>query len=173
MADINVQNFRERIFEMGSRGRRSAAELSAVMLESKQVSTNPPSELSDAQAAVWRDAVSSMRGDKLARGAYPILVAYCRHVCRARMLESLISAFKLEAVKEDLNNLPYLDKLLAMAERETRAATACARALRLTPQSIMHARTAGRPSREFTGRYVGQDEDEARCALNDHKPPWD
>jgi hypothetical protein len=78
-----------------------------------------------------------------------------------------------EAVKEDLNNLPYLDKLLAMAERETRAATACARALRLTPQSIMHPRTAGRPSHEFTGRYVGQDEDEARCALNDHKPPWD
>jgi len=40
--------------------------------------------------------------------------------------------------------LERLDRLLAMAERETRAATACARALRLTPQAQMHPRRAGR-----------------------------
>jgi hypothetical protein len=91
------------------------------------------------------------------------------------MLEGLISSFRLEVLREDETGtvLPQLDKLFAMAERETRAATACARSLRLTPQSVMHPRTAGRPSHEFTGRYVGQDEDEARLALNDHKPPWD
>jgi hypothetical protein len=31
-----------------------------------------------------------------------------------------------------------------VADRESRAVLACARALRLTPQSQMHARTAGR-----------------------------
>ena len=40
--------------------------------------------------------------------------------------------------------LERLDRLLAIAERETRAITACARALRLTPQAQMHPRTAGR-----------------------------
>jgi hypothetical protein len=160
---------------MGTRGPKSAAELSVASVEPRRASTDPPSELSDAQAAVWRDAIRSMRGERLTRGAYPILIEYCRHVCRSRMLEGLISGFRLEVLKRDETGtvLPQLDKLLAMAERETRAATACARALRLTPQSIMHARTAGRPSHEFTGRYVGQDEDEARLALNDHKPPWD
>ena len=156
---------------MGSRGRKSAAELSVVSVEPRRAATNPPPELSDAQAAVWRDAVGSMRGDRLTRGAYPILVAYCRHVCRARMLESLIAAFSLEAVKEDLNNLPYLDRLLAMAERETRAATACARALRLTPQSQMHARTAARRPHDHFG-YSHLDN-----RLNDHddirKKPWE
>jgi hypothetical protein len=40
--------------------------------------------------------------------------------------------------------LERLDRLRAIAERETRAITACARALRLTPQAQMHPRTAGR-----------------------------
>jgi hypothetical protein len=45
--------------------------------------------------------------------------------------------------------LELFDKLLAMAERETRALTAAARALRLTPQAQMHPRTAGRQLRNM------------------------
>jgi hypothetical protein len=48
--------------------------------------------------------------------------------------------------------LERLDRMLAMAERETRAALACARALRVTPQSQILPRTAGRLAIEDTGR---------------------
>ena len=40
--------------------------------------------------------------------------------------------------------LERFDRLLAMADRETKAVVATARALRLTPQAIVHPRTAGR-----------------------------
>src|SRR5262245_21416657 len=103
----------------------------------------PPPELTDAQAAVWRDAVSSMPGNWLQRGAYGILIEYTRHVCRARLLEGQVARFEEEWLKED-GGLERFDKLLAMAEREGKAALACARALRLTPQAQMHPRTAGR-----------------------------
>src|ERR1044072_9909193 len=113
---------------MGTRGRKSAAELSVAPFTSPRVSLGPPVELTDAQAAVWRDAVASMRNGQLTRGAFPILIAYCRHVCRARTLENLIDGFSIDRLKGDSDYLPIFDKLLAIAERETRAATACARA---------------------------------------------
>ena len=129
------------------RGRKSAAEVemgSLVVDVSRQLPLPPPAELTDAQAAVWRDAAASMSGGNwLTRGAAPILVEYSRHVCRARLLERMISDFQPEWLKVD-GGVERLDRLLAMAERETRAATACARALRLTPQSQIGPRTAGR-----------------------------
>ena len=125
-------------------GRRSAADLATVVIDAGQRQpAPPPAELTDAQAQVWRDVVGSLPGNWLTRAAHPILVAYCRHVCRARLLERQIAEFEVEWVRAH-GGLERLDKLLAMAERETRAATACARALRITPQSQMHPRTAGR-----------------------------
>jgi hypothetical protein len=77
------------------------------------------------------------------RAAFPVLIEYTRHVCRARLLEAQIERFQIEWTKVE-GGLDRFDRLLAMAERETRALTACARALRLTPHSVMHPRTAGR-----------------------------
>jgi hypothetical protein len=59
------------------------------------------------------------------------------------LLEMQIAQFEPEWTSVD-GGLERLDRLLAVAERETRALTACARALRLTPQAQMHPRTAGR-----------------------------
>ena len=50
------------------------------------------------------------------RGAYGILIEYTRHVCRARLLEGQVAR-----LKED-GGLERFDKLLAMAEREGKAA---------------------------------------------------
>ena len=102
-----------------------------------------PSELTDAQGAVWRDTVGSLPGYWLTRAAFPILIAYCRHVCRARLLEMEISRFDAEWVAVE-GGLQRLDRLLAMAQRETVAVIATARTLRLTPQAQMHPRSAGR-----------------------------
>lgn len=126
------------------RGRKSAAELTTVVIDRlRRTPARAPAELTDAQAAVWRDAAASMPGDWLSRGAFPILTEYCRHVCRARLLEAMVARFEAEWTAVD-GGLERLDKLLAAADRETRAVTACARALRLTPQAQMHPRTAGR-----------------------------
>src|SRR5262245_58276345 len=120
---------------MAKRGRKSAAELvmtdTLVVDVTRGMPSPAPPELTDAQAAVWRDAVASMPSRWLQRGAYPILVALCRHTCRGRLLEQQIARFKMEWLKAE-GGLERLDRLLHMAERETKAAIACARALRLT-----------------------------------------
>lgn len=128
---------------MRQRGRRSTADISVVVDITRRPPAKPPAELTDAQATIWRDAAAAMPGDWLGRGAFPVLVEYCRHVARARLLEAQIAKFEPEWLAVD-GGLERLDKLMAMAERETRAALSCARALRLTPQATMHPRTAGR-----------------------------
>src|SRR5262249_34935861 len=72
-----------------------------------------------------------------------ILIEYTRHVCRARLLEQEIAHFQQEWLAA-VGGLERFDRLLAAADRETKAAIACARALRLTPQSQMHPRVGGR-----------------------------
>ena len=129
---------------MRHRGRKSSAALSTVIIDAgRQMPALPPAELTDAQAVVWRDVIGSLPGGWLTQAAHPILVAFCRHVCRARILELQIARLGPEWTRLDCG-LERLDRLLAVAERETRAITACARALRLTPQAQMHPRTAGR-----------------------------
>ena len=129
---------------MRHRGRKSSAALSTVVIDAgRQMPALPPAELTDAQAVVWRDVIGSLPGGWLTQAAHPILVAFCRHVCRARMLERQIARLEPEWTRLD-SGLERLDRLLAVAERETRAITACARALRLTPQAQMHPRSAGR-----------------------------
>ena len=129
---------------MRHRGRKSSVELSTVVIDAGgQMPSVPPAELTDAQAVIWRAVIGSLPGGWLTQAAHPILVAFCRHVCRARMLELQIARLEPEWTRLE-SGLERLDRLLAVAERETRAITACARALRLTPQAQMHPRSAGR-----------------------------
>ena len=129
---------------MKQRGRRGANDIATVVIDvGKRMPPAAPSELTDAQADVWREVAGALPGSWFTRAAYAVLIAFCRHVCRARLLEMQIAKFEPEWAAAD-GGLERLDKLLAMAERETRAVTACARALRLTPQAQMHPRTAGR-----------------------------
>src|SRR5262245_38408584 len=103
-------------------GRKSQAELAMpgplLVDVSRRMPAPPPAELTDAQAAVWRDVVASVPGNFLLRGAHAVLIEYCRHVCRARLLEQTIAHFELDWIKHD-GGLERLNLLLAMAERET------------------------------------------------------
>lgn len=128
---------------MGKRGPRSSADLAVkpVLIETRRPA--PPADLGEAEAEVWRDTVGTMPLGWFCRAQYPILAAYCRHAVRARQLAALIAEFQPEWVKEE-GGLQRLDKLLAMAERETRAMTACARSMRLTHQAQIQPRGAGR-----------------------------
>ena len=125
-------------------GPRSAAELATVVIDvGRRMPLRAPAELTDAQADVWRSTVGSMSGNWLNRAAVPVLVEYCRRTCRSRLLEQQVAAFEVEWLRAE-GGLERFDRLLAMADRETKAITACARALRLTPQAQMHPRTAAR-----------------------------
>jgi hypothetical protein len=113
-------------------------------------------DLTVAQADVWRATTAAMADKFLTKAAYPIMIEYCRHVCRARLLEKQIESFESEWLKAE-GGLERLDRMPAMAERETRSMTACARALRLTPHAQMHARTGARMARD----------------ASDGRRPWD
>jgi hypothetical protein len=126
-------------------GRRSRSELEmtgTVLVDvTRAMPPRPPAELTHDQSAVWRAAVGSMRGDWLSRGMHPVLIEYCRRVCRSHLIEQ-------EIANTAAHDLERLDKLLGMAERESKAVLALARALRLTPQSQQHPKTAGRMARD-------------------------
>jgi hypothetical protein len=127
---------------MAKRGRVSGAELSVVVDLSRRPPPPPPSELPPSQAETWRNTMGSVPSDYISRAAYPVLIELCRHVDRGRMLEGLIASFQSEWAAVD-GGVERLDKLLQAAEREGRAIVACARSLRLTPQSV-HPTTAAR-----------------------------
>ncbi|MGQ7793749.1 hypothetical protein ACUN0C_15185 [Faunimonas sp. B44] len=127
---------------MGTRGRRSSAELTLAPVVLAERRPSPPPSLTDAEAAVWVDVVGAMPATWFTKAARPVLVNYVRHVVRGELLAQQVAAFDPDWLGVE-GGLDRLDKLLRMAERETKAATACARALRLTPQSQILPRTAG------------------------------
>jgi hypothetical protein len=131
------------------RGKKSMAELTTLTVDvRRQMPPRPPTELTDAQAAVWRDVVGSLPGNWLTRSAYPVLIEFCRHVCRARLLEQQIAQFEIEWTGVE-GGLERLDRMMAMAARETATMNACARALRLNPQQRTDPKTAGRQIRDL------------------------
>jgi hypothetical protein len=140
------------------RGRKSAAELAVVVTPLQAMRPPPPAELTEEQAEEWRSIVSRMPADWFCREHYAMLCTYCRDVVRERMLSHQIDAFKPEWVRAS-GGAEKLDKLLAMAERETRAVLALARSMRLTHQSKykskIEATRAGLASRHIfaEGRF--------------------
>jgi hypothetical protein len=79
----------------------------------------------------------SMSGNWLNRGMHPVLIEYCRRVCRSHVIER-------EIANTAAHDLDRLHRLFLMGERETKAILALARSLRLTPQSQQHPKTAAR-----------------------------
>jgi len=129
------------------RGRQSRAEWeltdTLVVDVSRQMPPPPVPELNDAQQQVWRSIAGAMPGRWLQRGAYAVLAELCRRICRSGYLEQQIQSFQSEWLSAE-GGLERFDKLLAAADRESKAILALSRALRLTPQSQMHPRDAGR-----------------------------
>src|SRR3954470_8039061 len=117
---------------MRQRGRKSSAEMSIQpglsVIETRR--SPPPRELTEAEATVWRETVGCVPAGWFTRATFPLLKAYCRHTARAEMLAELVNSFRPEWIAEE-GGMQRLDKLLAMAERESRALTACARSMRL------------------------------------------
>lgn len=113
--------------------RKSAAALSTVRAFVKKA-PEPPAELTKEQADLWRAVCATKPSDWFRADTFPLLSAYCQHTTSARRLSEVIDEFQPKWLKDEEGFSRYRD-LLAARDRETRAMSSLARALRLTQQS--------------------------------------
>ena len=123
---------------MEKRGRRSVASISAASLStpigaSKRLEA--PLHLSDAEMAVWCEVVNDQPASSFTPTHSPMLEIYCRHIVQSRILAEELASFERPWLADD-DGLKRYDRLLAMAEREGRAASSLATRLRITRQAI-------------------------------------
>lgn len=128
---------------MAKRGRTSAAAIVSpkpigLGVESR---IKAPATMSDAEIAIWDEVVNDQPAAAFTQTHAPILEMYCRHVVNNRVLADELMNFDRSWLADD-DGLKRYDKLLAMSERESRAASSLATRLRITRQSIDH-NTAG------------------------------
>ena len=124
---------------MKSRGRKSAAELTVVPIGLDSRRPEPPACLTDGEAATWTAIVGELPGGWVTAATEPLLSAYCCHVETATRLSGMIDALDFASCDKRL-----LGRLLEMRRGETAASASMATKMRLTQQSRMHPRTAGR-----------------------------
>lgn len=119
---------------MGSRGRKSAA-AQEVVLSPGPVETierpDAPYDLTDEQAEEWWAIVNRLPADWFPRETHSLLAQYCRHVVAARRVAKLIGS----AEGQDEIDIPQLDTLYKMQEREGRAMSSLATRMRITQQA--------------------------------------
>lgn len=127
---------------MGTRGRKSAAEIAVLDLDNKNKGADatgddnkpaPPKELTKEEAAEWLAVVERLPADWFPRETWPLLTQYCRHVVASTHVAKLITAERRKPVKQ--RDIADLDRLLKMQEREGRAISSLATRMRLTQQS--------------------------------------
>ncbi|MEQ9464277.1 MAG: hypothetical protein RJQ10_11510 [Haliea sp.] len=117
---------------MGTRGKQSSAALSVAPLSERR--PGPPETLTEAQAAIWKRIVGVYPADYFRPDSFDILAAYCRHVDAAAILNHEIDRYTSDWLTED-DGLKRYKTLLECRDRESRAAMALARSMRITHQS--------------------------------------
>ena len=124
---------------MATRGRKSAAssQVAKALVGSLGISQRlaPPVHMSDAEASVWLQVINDQPASSFTDTHSPMLEQYCRHVVQSRVVADMICAFDSAWANDD-EGLKRYDKLLAMQEREGRAASSLATRLRITRQAI-------------------------------------
>jgi len=103
----------------------------------------PAVHISDAERAVWLQIVNDQPADAFRATHAPLLELYCRHIVNARVIADELAQFERAWMHDD-EGLKRFDRLLAMSEREGRAASSLATRLRITRQAIDHATVARR-----------------------------
>lgn len=126
---------------MAQRGRKSTAGLSVLRVVPGQERPEPPDELTKEEASEWRSIAERLPADWFTRETHGQLVNYCRHIVKARRVAEQVSAFRQEWLETD-EGLHRYDKLLHMAERESRAIASLGTKMRITQQSRYAHKTA-------------------------------
>ena len=137
-----------------ARGRKSAAAAGvSVVAGNFGTRPEPPPELQDEEAAIWRQTAASEPADFFGTAALRALLAdYCRHRASADKITEVINLFKSEWLRNAEGSKRY-HSLLRMREMETRAAAGMATKLRLTNQARYTPQAAGTAARNVAKGY--------------------
>ena len=130
---------------MATRGRKSAASIGIAGISTSINSVQrlaAPRHMSDAEQSVWCDVVNDQPANAFTPTHGPLLELYCRHIVHARILADELTNFDRAWMADD-DGLKRYDRLLAMSERESRAASSLATRLRITRQAVEHPNTVG------------------------------
>ena len=100
-----------------------------------------PVHISEAERAVWVQLVNDQPAGSFTATHVPMLELYCRHIVNARVIADELAQFERAWMADD-EGLKRYDRLLAMSEREGRAASSIATRLRITRQALDHATVA-------------------------------
>lgn len=123
---------------MTTRGRKSGASKEvAGLVTSIGVAQRltAPLHLTDAERSIWAEVVNDQPASAFTPTHSPMLEMYCQHVVQARVIADELHNFD-RAWLADEDGLKRYDRLLAMKEREGRAASSIATRLRITRQAI-------------------------------------
>lgn len=137
---------------MGTRGRKSKAEVAIRRVEAKVTvmeRPEPPDGMPDEAKREWIEIVGAVPADHFARPIYPLLEAYCTHAAARRDIVR-----RIEDMDED-STLGEYDRLLGMHDRESRAMASIA--VRLGIASATHTKAEASGLKSGTG----------------HPDPWD
>jgi hypothetical protein len=133
---------------MAKRGRASS-ESSRVRVIDGGLNKRPdaPEELTERQAEIWRETVSSEPADWFGTAALRSMLSdYCCHREAVENVTQVLNQFKPDWLKNAEGAKRYKE-LLKMREAETRAAASLAGKLRLTNQSRYTPQAAGTAAR--------------------------
>ena len=139
---------------MVQRGRKSKDSLAVATLAtsiSLESRLNAPLHLSDAERSVWIEVVNDQPASAFTATHSPLLELYCRHIVHARILADELANFDRAWMADD-EGLKRYDRLLAMSERESRAASSLATRLRITRQAIDQQTVARSMKNQAKGR---------------------
>ncbi len=139
---------------MGTRGRKSSASLEVPAIGTSigvAQRLDSPLHISEAERSVWVQVVNDQPADSFTPTHAPLLELYCRHVVQARILADELQNFSREWIADD-DGLKRYDRLLAMSERESRAASSLATRLRITRQAIDQQTVARKLVNQTKGR---------------------
>jgi hypothetical protein len=94
--------------------------------------------LTPAEAAEWRAIVDRLPATWFPRETHPLLVQFCRHVCQARRLATMIKAAELA----EPFDAKEFGALLSAEARQSAVIASLAGKMRLTPSSRLRAENA-------------------------------
>jgi len=121
------------------RGRKSAADLAVAPVVTVIPRPTAPDHLTEDEAAVWERIVTCMAPDYFRGHHLDQLANLCRHVVAARRLSAWVEKILSGEISGEIAEV---ERLLRMRARETGAANALARSLRLTKQAVVSPKGA-------------------------------
>lgn len=151
---------------MGTRGRKSAAELSTAPIIEVIPRPAAPDHLTDAEAQIWESYVSGVAGDYFRKADFDTLANLCRHTYAVRR----ISQWLEKALDDPETGIEDIDRLMRMRQRETAQANALARSLRLTKQASVSPKGAGTATLRGSARHLWERQWDGDAPL---QKPWE